>query len=110
MKVNFESSDPAAIRELPPPLLEDVVQAVKLLASIDGVTRIWLFGSAARKRPLDWRSDIDIAVEGLPAGGEFQAWSELDALLSRPLDLIRCENASPLLLSEIQKGIVLYEA
>ena len=110
MIVNFKSSNAAVIRELPVPLVEDVVKAVTLLSSVDGVTRVWLFGSAARNRPLDWRSDLDFAVEGLPAGGEYQVWSELDALLSHPLDLVRCEDASPLLLSEIQKGIVLYEA
>lgn len=109
MTVNIKISDAAAIRELPASLVEDAAQVVSLLSSIHGVTRIWLFGSAARSRPLDWRSDLDFAVEGLPPGREYQAWSELDERLSYPLDLVRCEDASPLLLSEIQKGIVLYE-
>lgn len=104
-----KTSSAGIIAELPAPIVEDVAGAVSLLSSLHGVTRVWLFGSAARNRPLDWRSDLDFAVEGLPSGREFQAWSELDERLSRPLDLVRCEDASPLLLTEIQKGIVLYE-
>jgi len=96
--------------ECPAAIVQDVAHAVGHLSSIPGVSRIWLFGSAARHRPLDWRSDLDFAVEGLPLGREFQAWSELDEITSRPIDLIRCEDASPLLRSEIQKGILIYEA
>jgi predicted nucleotidyltransferase len=109
MSFHFKSSDSIVIRDLPDHLVEDVAHTVRVLSSIQGVKRIWLFGSAARKRPMDWRSDLDFAVEGLPPGREYQAWSELDERLSLPLDLVRCEDASPLLLSEIQKGIVLYE-
>lgn len=109
MTASLKNAGTAPFSELSALIVEDAAQAVSLLSSIHGVSRVWLFGSAAGKRPLDWRSDLDFAVEGLPAGREYQAWSELDERLSRPLDLVRCEDASPLLLSEIQKGIVLYE-
>ncbi len=109
MIIGTQTGRAEIIAELPAAIVEDVAQAVSLLSSMHGVTRVWLFGSAARKRPMDWRSDLDFAVEGLPSGREYQAWAELDERLSRPLDLVRCEDASPLLLSEIQKGIVLYE-
>ncbi len=109
MTASLKNAETAPFAGLSADIDEDVAQAVSLLSAIHGVTRIWLFGSAAGKRPLDWRSDLDFAVEGLRAGREYQVWSELDERLSRPLDLVRCEDAPPLLLSEIQKGIVLYE-
>lgn len=95
---------------IPESVAVDVAKAVELLAAVPGVIRIWLFGSATGKRPMDKRSDLDFAVEGLAPGREYGLWSELDERLSRPLDLVRCEDASPLLLSEIHKGILLYEA
>lgn len=109
MTASLKIAGTTSLAELPAEIVKDVAQAISLLSSIHGVRRVWLFGSAAGKRPLDWRSDLDFAVEGLRAGREYQVWSELDEKLSRPLDLVRCEDASPLLLSEIQKGIVLYE-
>jgi len=103
-------SSPAIIGQIPESVAEDVTKAVEWLSAVPGVTRIWLFGSGTGKRPMDGRSDLDFAVEGLAAGREYGLWSELDEKLSRPLDLVRCEDAPPLLLSEIQKGILLYEA
>lgn len=103
-------SSPAVIGSIPESVAADVVKAVEWLSGIPGVKRIWLFGSATGKRPMDARSDLDFAVEGLAPGREYGLWSELDERLSRPLDLVRCEDAPPLLLSEIHKGILLYEA
>ena len=40
----------------------DTAAAVQLLARWPGVTRFWLFGSAAQGRPLDWRSDLDVRL------------------------------------------------
>jgi len=104
------SAEDEMIMRVPEAFRSDVLLAVRLLGAIPGVRRIWLFGSASGKRAVDWRSDIDIAVEGLPAEMELRIWSELDAALQHPLDLVRCENAPPLLLSEIKKGIRIYEA
>ena len=101
---------PRAMAAVPEDVRADARTAVEFLAAIPGVTRIWLFGSGTGKRPQDCRSDLDFAVEGLAPGAEYRAWSELDERLSRPLDLVRCEDASPLLLSEIKKGILLHEA
>lgn len=100
----------SAISSVPEAAVTDVVAAMDFLRAIPGVSQIWLFGSATGKSPMDWRSDLDFAVLGLPPGREYQAWSELDERLSRPLDLLRCEDAPPLLLSEIHKGLLLYEA
>jgi predicted nucleotidyltransferase len=80
---------------------QEIARAVRLLAPIPGVRRIWLFGGAARERRLDWRSDLDFAVEGLPAGDLFGTWSRLDHAMRGPVDLVRIEDASPLLRKEI---------
>jgi hypothetical protein len=58
---------------------------------------------------MDWRSDLDFAVEGLYPGGEYSLWAEIDEVVRRPVDLVRLEDSSDLLRSEIQKGRVIYE-
>jgi predicted nucleotidyltransferase len=88
-----------------------VRRAVEFLSTWPGVHRIWLFGSAAKGRRLDWRSDIDLAVEGLPESERYRAWSELDSRLEVPVDLVLLEKADPALRKEILTwGRVIYEA
>ena len=81
---------------------------VAYLARQRGVQRIWLFGSLAKGRAPDSRSDIDIAVEG----SRKQRWGELVAtrsLVQPPLDLTRYQEASETLKTEIEKwGRLLY--
>lgn len=81
----------------------DLEKAIGYLSHLPGVRRIWLFGSAAKGRRLDWRSDLDLAVEGLAAADLAKAWSELDARLELPLDLVRWEEASATLKAEIRR-------
>ena len=78
-------------------------------ASRPEIRRAWLFGSAGCGRPLDWRSDLDFAVEGLPPAGEYSLWAELDEVVTRPIDLLHLEDANNLLQSEIKKGRIIYE-
>lgn len=85
-------------------------KAVMTLASWTGVRRIWLFGSAARGERLDWRSDLDFAVEGLPQENLERAWAALEEAVRLPVDVVRLEAASPALRDEILRdGRVLYE-
>ena len=89
----------------------EIRKATGLLARRPGVQRVWLFGSAAQGRRLDWRSDLDFAVEGLPETELSQAWCELDEALKLPVDLVRWESASATLRRQIAKrGRVLHEA
>lgn len=69
--------------------LRDLAEAVKILASRPGIRRAWLFGSAGCGRSLDWRSDLDFAVEGLYPGGEYSLWAKLDEVVRRQVDLVR---------------------
>ncbi len=88
----------------------DIALGRDFLAGQPGFRRVWLFGSAGQGRPLDWRSDLDFAVEGLDKYALFELWSELDSRLTLPVDLVRWEDASPLLRQEITKGRLLHES
>jgi len=60
-----------------------------------GVTQVWLFGSYARQTPTQ-RSDVDLAVEGLPAGDHFHAMAYLSDIVELPVDLVRIEELRPI--------------
>ena len=73
-----------------------------------GASRVWLFGSLARGREPDFRSDIDLAVEGLPGDQYFRLVSELHSLLGLPVDLVELERAPAALRDRIlQEGVEL---
>jgi predicted nucleotidyltransferase len=92
-------------------IVRNVAMAAELLSRRSGVKRVWLFGSAAKGKNLDWRSDLDFAVEGLPADQLERTWSELCPRLDLPLDLVRWEAASGALKEEVRRwGKLLYEA
>ena len=80
--------------DVAPAIRDDLATIVDYFARRGDVKRVIFFGSAVRPgvRP-DWRTDLDFAVEGLPGDLHARAWAELDALTSRPLDLIRMEEA-----------------
>lgn len=92
-------------------LAEEIRKAVSSLVCWPGLRRIWLFGSAVRGADnLDWRSDLDFAVEGLPREHLERAWAMLDEAVRMPVDLVRIETANPTLRAAIlRKGRVVYE-
>jgi len=98
--------------EISPEKLEtEIATAIISLSRWSGVRRIWLFGSAVRgANQLDWRSDLDFAVEGMPGEVHCRAWSELDQTVGLPVDLVRWEEASELLRQQITaRGKLIYE-
>ena len=68
-----------------------------------GARQVWLFGSVAMGRRQDARSDLNLAVEGLPGAVFYRMVSELDQLLGCPVDLVEVETASPNLLAIIRQ-------
>ena len=101
--------DPALSR-VTAPARADAEVAVGILSRYAGVRRIWLFGSLGKGREPDFRSDIDLAVEGLPAEQHLSVLALLDEALRFPPDLVRWEKADAVLRAEIERwGIVLYE-
>jgi uncharacterized protein len=98
------------IEAMAEPVRQDARMAVSILSAYAGVRRIWLFGSLAKGRAPDFRSDLDLAVEGLPADQHLRAWGRLDEVLQLPPDLVRWEEANETLRAEIIRwGLVLYE-
>jgi predicted nucleotidyltransferase len=93
----------------PEMVARNIETACRFLAGWSGVRRVWLFGSAGKGRTLDWRSDLDFAVEGIAPGDIYALWSELDAQLTMPVDVVRWEDAPALLRSEILKGRLVWE-
>lgn len=70
-------------------------QAAALLREKFGARRVILFGSLARGALLHPRSDIDLAVEGVPPEVFWQAWCQVDALSYEfEFDLVMLEVAS----------------
>ncbi|OQW92847.1 MAG: hypothetical protein BWK78_00310 [Thiotrichaceae bacterium IS1] len=80
---------------------QEITKAVSNLTRWPGVKRIWLFGSSVNGRGLDWRSDLDFAIEGLAISDYACAWSLLDQALSLPVDLVRLETAHSALKQQI---------
>lgn len=82
------------------------------LAAQAGASRLVLFGSRARGDCHD-RSDIDLAIFGMPAGQQARfalAVDELPTLLKFDLVFIT-PDTNPHLIDEIEKdGVLLYEA
>lgn len=72
-----------------------------------GARRVWLFGSLARGRRLDARSDLDFAVEGLPPAEFLPALGELLERVPCPVDLVELERAPAALRQNIERFRIL---
>ncbi len=77
-------------------------EAARLLAERYRAGRVILFGSLADGTYSE-DSDVDLAVEGMPPAGYFQALGELMALFGGPVDLVRVEDAAPSLRVYIER-------
>ena len=64
--------------------------------------RVVLFGSLALGSCSE-RSDVDLAVEGLPSASHFHALADLMSLFGVPVDLVRIEEAVPSLRAHIEE-------
>lgn len=72
-----------------------------------GARRVWLFGSLARGRRLDARSDLDFAVEGLPPDRYLAALGDLLTSLPCDVDLVELERAPAPLRLNIERARIL---
>lgn len=92
---SFLAQRAASQRERLRELRASVDQALPDLATLlldAGASRIWVFGSVV-DGGFHLRSDIDMAVEGLPPAKYFQALSSLHQRAPVPVDLIEMERA-----------------
>src|SRR5713226_7622965 len=56
-----------------------------------GARRVWAFGSLTKPRPPDRRSDVDLAVEGLPPHLQHQATRKASMLVGTRVDVLAME-------------------
>lgn len=84
-------------------------QAARLLYETYGATKVVAFGSLAHGVWFGMRSDIDLAVEGIPPETFWSAWCALDRLdPAIDIDLVAIESASGRLRDEIRlQGVAL---
>ncbi|MGF1522040.1 MAG: nucleotidyltransferase domain-containing protein [Leptolyngbyaceae cyanobacterium] len=82
--------------------------AARILKDTWSANKVVLFGSMLTPEKVHGRSDIDLAVWGLPAADYLKALAALlDIDPDFSIDLIEAEYASPHLLAAIQVGQVL---
>ena len=74
--------------------IRQVVEQAAAALKEAGAREVYIFGSAATG-PLRERSDIDLAVEGLPPERFFHAMARAARILQRPLDLIDLDEDNP---------------
>lgn len=78
-------------------------RAARFLREKYGVHSVFLFGSLARGEVFDHRSDLDLAVSGLPEKDYYRALSNLmDLDPEIDVDLVMLETARPQLFRRIQ--------
>ncbi|MBS9391252.1 hypothetical protein PN450_08375 [Dolichospermum lemmermannii CS-548] len=83
-------------------------QCAKILKERFGAEKVVLFGSLLDHQQMSWRSDIDLAVWGLPEKDYFKAVGVLlDIAEDCSLDLMEAQHAKPYILPAISQGIEL---
>jgi predicted nucleotidyltransferase len=89
--------------------LEVAQTCTNILIKKFGAKKVILFGSLAGQTPWHDRSDIDLAVEGLPEGTFFRAYSVCRDLLPQgiELDLVPLEDAYPEMRARILQGTIM---
>jgi len=83
-------------------------QAAVLLRTRFAAQEVIAFGSLVHPGHFDDRSDIDLAVSGIPADSFFRAWADAVAASPFELDLVDLADCSPALRQVIaQEGVAL---
>ncbi|MFQ5611922.1 MAG: nucleotidyltransferase family protein [Anaerolineae bacterium] len=78
-------------------------RAATLLTRQFEARQVFLFGSLAHGYWFNERSDIDLAVSGLPPGAVWRAWSAMEEICEGfEINLVEMEAASDLLLQQIE--------
>ena len=88
--------------------LEIARQCAKILKERFGAEKVVLFGSLLDHQQMSWRSDIDLAVWGLPEKDYFKAVGVLlDIAEDFSLDLMEAQHAKSYISPAISQGIEL---
>jgi uncharacterized protein len=74
---------------------ESARRAATVLRDQFGARRVIAFGSLVRSGPFDDRSDVDLAIEGVPPGQFFRAGAAAAAVCHLELDIVDLADCSP---------------
>lgn len=86
------SPEQVAEREV---LIAKAREAATMLKVKYGAKRVWLFGSLAHGAWFHPSSDVDLAVEGIPAEAFYHAWTAVEHIIKdRNVDLVDIASAS----------------
>lgn len=91
---------------LPAEYRKDIETAIAILKA-EGCTEVYLFGSLAEGRELHARTDIDMAVRGLPKERFFEIYGRLLTSLQHSLDLVDIDRETPFTRMLLEKGNIL---
>jgi predicted nucleotidyltransferase len=72
-----------------------------------GVQKVVLFGSLLHPEDMDFESDIDLAVWGLPTQKLYQVGGIIEEGHNFPVDLVLIEQAKPYIQKAIARGVEL---
>ena len=93
--------------------IEVACQCARVLKEEFGITRVVLFGSLLTPEEMHWRSDINLAVWGLPEEEIWKAGAAVDRVVAQsgydfpPVNLVDVRDAKPHILRAIDKGMAL---
>ncbi|OKH17692.1 nucleotidyltransferase family protein [[Limnothrix rosea] IAM M-220] len=97
----------AQMRDRQKQALEIAQQISDRLKTEFGVQKVILFGSLLNPEHMDFESDIDLAVWGLPAQSLYRAGATMEEGHNFPVDLVPIEQAKPHIQEAIAKGVEL---
>lgn len=82
-------------------------KCARILKEEFGATKVVLFGSMLNPERMTWRSDIDLAVWGLPEKDLFRAGAAIEHGHDFSIDLVEVQHAKPHILKAIEQGMEL---
>jgi predicted nucleotidyltransferase len=82
-------------------------ECARILKEQFGAKRVVLFGSLLDPEKMTWRSDIDLAVWGLPEKDFFKAGAAIEHGHDFEIDLVEIQHAKPHILPGIEQGVEL---
>ena len=82
---------------------KDIDRVIEILRE-EGCSEVYLFGSLGGDAPLHVKSDIDIAVRGIPQQRFFEVYGRLLSSLEHIIDLIDLDSPSPFTRILLEKG------
>ncbi len=88
---------------IPDEYKKDIDRAVSILKE-HGCDEIYIFGSLAEDNAVSARSDIDIAVRGIPKTKFFAIYGRLMTSLEHSVDLVSLDIATPFTRILLEKG------